>query len=134
MFRSKEAPSFGIDRYLRHLTRSLLPNAAVPVLILIYIERLIEGVKENGKSNGLEEGVLRFDSYNCYRVLVAAWMLAIKYSEERRVDFKVMSKIGGISSDEAEELEMEFLKLIDYRVFVSEEVFQDYRLALFTFL
>lgn len=111
-----------------------MPNAAVPVLILIYIERLIEGVKENGKSNGLEEGVLRFDSYNCYRVLVAAWMLAIKYSEERRVDFKVMSKIGGISSDEAEELEMEFLKLIDYRVFVSEEVFQDYRLALFTFL
>lgn len=58
-----------------------------------------------------------------YRVILSAFIAAIKFNEEFHEDMEVYSKIGGVKMKELIILEDNFLKGIKYKLYVSEEAF-----------
>lgn len=53
-------------------------------------------------------------------------IIAIKYNEDDYFDNNFYAKVGGVSRKEIDKLEYEFLSLIEFNLFVSEEVFDKY--------
>ena len=53
-------------------------------------------------------------------------IIAIKYNEDDYFDNTFYAKVGGVSRKEIDKLEYEFLSLIDFNLYVSEEVFDKY--------
>ena len=60
-------------------------------------------------------------------------MIASKYSEDHYFSNKHYSKVGGISQEDIDMLEKEFLRTIDYNLFVSQEELANYAEKLDTF-
>lgn len=58
------------------------------------------------------------------RMFLAALILASKFQQDRTYSNKAWSKISGLPVSEINLNEITFLKLIDYRLFVSQAVFQ----------
>lgn len=54
-------------------------------------------------------------------------MIAIKSFEDKYYKNDYYAKVGGISAKEINRLEIEFLVLIDFRLYVSYEVFSHFR-------
>ena len=54
-------------------------------------------------------------------------MIAAKFFDEEYFPNSFYSKIGGITLDDMNKLEIEFLNLIDYKLFVDEEMFFNYK-------
>ncbi|KAK3840769.1 MAG: hypothetical protein J3R72DRAFT_348911, partial [Linnemannia gamsii] len=58
------------------------------------------------------------------RMFLAALILASKFQQDRTYSNKAWSKISGLPVAEINLNEITFLTLIDYRLFVSQAVFQ----------
>jgi hypothetical protein len=58
--------------------------------------------------------------------LYSSIILAIKYNEDDYYSNNYYAKIGGISLHEANRLEYEFLKLTNFNLFVTNELFDKY--------
>ena len=63
---------------------------------------------------------------NYHRILLISVVISIKYNEDVFYSNLFYSKIGGIKLQELNELEIEFLKLINFRVYTVETVFIKY--------
>eukprot|EP00345_Euplotes_harpa_P000844 CAMPEP_0168326574 /NCGR_PEP_ID=MMETSP0213-20121227/5379_1 /TAXON_ID=151035 /ORGANISM="Euplotes harpa, Strain FSP1.4" /LENGTH=197 /DNA_ID=CAMNT_0008329305 /DNA_START=18 /DNA_END=611 /DNA_ORIENTATION=- len=122
-----------IDAYLFHLMGNVRTSPAVVLYMLIYLERVISAFEKNyQKQNGTDVPFL-MTSYNAHRLLLTAFLLAHKYCEDCRYSTIKMARIGGIDPKEMKKLETEFLKFINYRLYVSEEQFEEYRIAVLLF-
>ena len=64
--------------------------------------------------------------YNIHKLILASFILAIKYNEEYYFPMIFYSKIGGVSLSELKNLESEFLILVRYRLFVETKLFEKY--------
>ncbi|KAF9922554.1 hypothetical protein FBU30_007321 [Linnemannia zychae] len=64
------------------------------------------------------------------RMFLAALILASKFQQDRTYSNKAWSKISGLSVSEINLNEIAFLTLIDYRLFVSQSVFQKWVVVL----
>ena len=82
--------------------------------MLIYIDRLCE----------LNNFIV--NSYNVYKILFSSLIMAIKYNEDEFYDNKFYAKVGGLSLNEMNNLEINYLSLIDFKLYISEEVFDTY--------
>lgn len=60
-------------------------------------------------------------------MLFISVLVAIKFNEDDFYSNNYYSKVGGISLEETNKLEVAFVELIDYRLFVDEEVYRMYR-------
>ena len=82
--------------------------------MLIYIDRLCE----------LNNFIV--NSYNVYKILFSSLIMAIKYNEDEFYDNKFYAKVGGLSLIEMKNLEINYLSLIDFKLYISEKVFDTY--------
>lgn len=53
-------------------------------------------------------------------------IVAIKYNEDDFFSNEFYSKVGGVSKKEIDNLEYEFLTLIDFNLYVSDDLFIRY--------
>ena len=53
-------------------------------------------------------------------------MLAIKYNEDEFYSLKYYAKIGGVSLSEITNLEYNFLSLIDFNLYIKQDLFDKY--------
>ena len=53
-------------------------------------------------------------------------IVAIKYNEDDFFSNEFYSKVGGVSKKEINKIEYEFLSLIDFSLFVDEEIYNKY--------
>ncbi len=53
-------------------------------------------------------------------------LISIKYNEDDYYSNEFYAKVGGIRMTEMNKLEYEFLSLIDFNLFVNEDVFNKY--------
>ena len=82
--------------------------------MLIYIDRLCE----------LNNFIV--NSYNVYKILFSSLIIAIKYNEDEFYDNKFYAKVGGLNLIEMNNLEINYLSLIDFKLYISEKVFDTY--------
>lgn len=61
------------------------------------------------------------------RIVMASILLSVKFNEDDFYSNTYYAKVGGISLKEMNLLENEFLSLIQYDVFVSEDIYEKYK-------
>ena len=113
-FKNKSIPSISIKNYLIRLSKHAKVNESTIILILIYIDRICN----------MNHFTLTY--YNIHKLILAAFILAIKYNEEYYYHMIYYSKMGGVSLSELNYLESEYLKLVDYKLYVDTKLYDKY--------
>lgn len=114
-FMFKEIPRYSIKDYLFRLFKYTNINDSTIILILIYIDRICN----------LNE--INLNYYNIHKLILASFITAIKYNEEKYNSLDFYSRLGGVSKKELSHLEYVFLVLINYNLFVDSELFDKYQ-------
>ena len=113
-FLSKKVPAISIKNYLERLIKySKIENTTL-VLILIFIDRVCDINK------------IRLNYFNIHKLIIASMVVSIKYNEDDYFSNEFYAKVGGIRMTEMNKLEYEFLSLIEFNLFVNEDVFKKY--------
>jgi hypothetical protein len=84
------------------------------IIMLIYIDRLCE-------INGFI-----INSFNVYKIIFSSLLIAIKYHEDGLINNKIYAEIFGIKIQELNILENYFCKIINYRLFIDDDIFITY--------
>ena len=113
-FMLKKIPSISIKDFLFRLTKYSKICESTLVIILIYIDRMCH--KYNFK----------ITYYNIYKLMLAAMVVAIKYNEDEFYTLDFYGKLGGISKFEMNILEYEFACMINFKLYITEELFYKY--------
>ena len=113
-FTNKNIPSISIKDYLFRLSKHAKVNESTIILILIYIDRICN----------INHFFLTY--YNIHKMILAAFILSIKFNEEIYYSMIFYSKLGGVSLSKLKNLESEFLILIKYKLFVETKLFDKY--------
>ena len=113
-FMLKKIPSISIKDFLFRLTKYSKISESTLVMILIYIDRMCH--KYNFK----------ITYYNIYKLMLASMVVAIKYYEDEFYTLDFYGKLGGISKFEMNILEYEFACMINFKLYITEELFYKY--------
>ena len=113
-FISKKIPSITINDYIDRLLKYSKVSEEIFILVLIYIDLLNRKYKINLNYN------------NIHKLILASFIVTVKFHEDEHYSLKYYAKLGGISLKEIINLEYVFLTLLDFRLYISEELFQKY--------
>lgn len=87
-------------------------------------EKLYQRIKQQKQSTNMQTNTQMDDLMCCgRRMFLASLMVASKYLHDKNYHNKAWSKITGLDIKEINAAEMAFLKLIDYRLYVSKPTF-----------
>ena len=114
LFARQKIPKISIFDYLLRIQKYTGIEDSTIIISLIYIDRICK-----------RKGIV-LSEYSIHRLLFIAIIIAIKYNEDIIYDNLYYSKIGGVTKKELLILENEFLKLIDFNLFVSNKIYQKY--------
>jgi hypothetical protein len=114
-FSYNSIPKISIKDYLERIQEYTCLEQNTLILSLIYIDRLCE------------IGKIILTYYNIHKILFGAILIAIKYNEDNFYDNKYYAKIAGVKISELKLMELNFIRFIDYQMFVPEEIFTNYR-------
>ena len=64
--------------------------------------------------------------HNIHRIILGCLLLAIKYNEDIYFTNEQYAKIGGVTLQEINDLESFSIDLLDYNLFISEDIYQKY--------
>ena len=114
IFYHPKVPEISIYDYLYRIKKYSLIEDSTLIISLIYIDRVCNN-----------KGII-LTKYNIHRILFSAIFTALKFNEDIFYKTSFYAKIGGISTKELINLENAFIKLIDFKFFVPEEIFKIY--------
>ncbi|XP_073023200.1 cyclin-U2-1 [Primulina eburnea] len=115
VFDCGEVPDMSIQAYLERIYRYTRAGSSVYVVAYIYIDRLCQLYPE-----------FRIGSRNVHRLLVTTIMVASKYVEDMNYRNSYFARVGGLSTEEMNTLEFEFLFLMKFKLHVNVSVFESY--------
>ena len=107
-------PSISIKDYLERLCTFSLINISTIILIVIYIDRICNINK------------FKLTYYNIHKLILSSMIVAIKYNEDNFYSNETYAKLGGIPKSEMAFLEYYFVTLINFNLFIKEELFYKY--------
>ena len=107
-------PSISIKDYLERLCTFSLINISTIILIVIYIDRICNINK------------FKLTYYNIHKLILSSMVVAIKYNEDNFYSNETYAKLGGIPKSEMAFLEYYFVTLINFNLFIKEELFYKY--------
>ncbi|EKD54015.1 MAG: Cyclin-dependent kinase [uncultured bacterium] len=81
----------------------------------------------------LEPVEVGLSDFNIHRLLLTSFLLATKYYDDLPFTNKYISKTGGISTNELNSLEIEFLSNISFTLSISEKDYREYHDAFSSF-
>jgi hypothetical protein len=113
-FMLKNIPSISIKDFLLRLIKYSKICESTLIIMLIYIDRICHRYN------------FKITYHNIYKLMIIAMVIAIKYNEDEIYPSDFYSKIGGISKNEMNNLEYEFVCMIDFKLFISEDLFYKY--------
>ncbi|KAF8981440.1 hypothetical protein BGZ46_002822 [Entomortierella lignicola] len=114
-FHSRAPPQISVYDYLRRIVKYTSLERACLIVILIYIDRVCEKVR-----------TFTISSLTVHRFIIASVTLAAKAVCDSYCTNSHYAKVGGLSTQELNTLEVEFLGLIEWRVAVEGTVMQRY--------
>ena len=114
LFMLKKIPSISIKDYLLRLSKHSKICESTFIYILIYIDRFCYKYK------------IEINYYNVYKLIIASMVIAIKFNEDDFYSSEFYEKLGGISKLEMNNLQYEFVRMINFNLFVKEELFYKY--------
>ena len=113
-FTFKKKPGISLLDYLTRILKYVKIEYSTLIIAMIYIDRICK------------EKVF-LNEFNIHRVMLISIYMAYTYNEDCIYDNKYLALVSGLSKSEMLLLEEDFLDLIDFRLFVSEEIFEQYK-------
>lgn len=113
-FISKKMPSISIKDYFERLLKYSKTFNEIVIIVLIYLDTICAKHK------------LNLNYYNIHKFIFASFIVAIKFYEDDYYSINYYAKLGGIPKKEAISLEYEFLSLMDFKLFVKQELYDKY--------
>jgi len=114
-FHTLRAPHITVKDYLNRIAKYSSCSEECFILALIYIDRLI---KYNGN--------FLVNSLNVHRLMITSIMLAAKFFDDQYFNNAYFGKVGGVSCKEINLLEIEFVFMINFNLYVETEMFETY--------
>ena len=114
VFYSSEIPTISIIDYLYRIQSLTNIEDSTLIISLIYIDKICE------------KASIILTEYNIHRLLFSSILVAIKYNEDSHYGHKIYAKIGGIPAKELKKLENEFLRLIQFDLYINKNSFEKY--------
>ena len=115
-FHTSRPPNISIRLYLKRLEDYMKCSEETYILALIYLDRIT--ARENN---------FIINSYCIHRLFLSGLVVAAKFFEDKYYKNSYYSRVGGITNSELNMLELQFLQLIDFKLFVSTDEFENYR-------
>ncbi|KAK9051573.1 hypothetical protein SSX86_028200 [Deinandra increscens subsp. villosa] len=115
VFDCNETPDMTIQSYLERIFRYTRAGPSVYVVAYVYIDRFCQSLPE-----------FRITGRNVHRLLITTIMVASKYVEDMNYRNSYFARVGGITTEEMNTLELEFLFLVNFKVHVNLSVFESY--------
>lgn len=107
-------PDISIYNYIYYIYSYLNLEISSIVLSLISINRLLEKSKDQLSKN------------NFYKLFITSCLLNSKLNEDPFYDYEFYALAGKIDKNELIFLEKEYFEMIDYKLFVNDEVYRRY--------
>ena len=113
-FTFKMRPSISLFDFLQRILKYIRIGFSTLIIAMIYIDRICK------------EKVF-LNEYNIHRIMLIAIYIAYIYNEDRVFDNNYLALVSGLSKEEMLTLEEDFLDLIEFNLFVSEDTFEKYK-------
>ena len=113
-FTFKMKPGISLLDYLRRILKYLRIEYSTLIIAMIYIDRICK------------EKVF-LNEYNIHRIMLISIYIAYTYNEDCIYDNKYLALVSGLNRSEMVLLEEDFLDLIEFKLFVSDEIFEQYK-------
>ena len=107
-------PSIPLLDYLRRILYFLKLDFSTLIIAMIYIDRICQ------------EKVF-LNEFNIHRIMVIAIYIAYTYNEDKTYDNNYLSLVSGMNKNEIVTLEEDFLELIEFKLFVSDVLYNKYK-------
>ena len=111
-------PSAYLERMMRYTAISPC-NLLVGV---IYLQRLKDKTRRNG--------AVRLTRHNCQRLLLCANMIASKFFDDFFMSNQQWARVGDLTTQEMNALELDMLVALDFDLFISREDYDDWSLQI----
>ncbi|GMI88787.1 hypothetical protein like AT3G05327 [Hibiscus trionum] len=117
-FHGTKQPSLDVRQYVERIFRYCKCSNSCFVVAIIYIDRFLQ----------------RIDAYltslNVHRLLITTVLVAAKFMDDQCYNNAYYAKVGGVSTEELNRLEMKLLFDLDFQLHVTTEVFNKYWLKI----
>ncbi|KAI8391285.1 cyclin-domain-containing protein [Radiomyces spectabilis] len=113
-FHARAVPSISIHAYLSRILKYCPCSNECFLALLVYLDRMSQSSR------------FRIDSYNIHRLIIIGVMVASKLFSDVFYTNTRYAKVGGLPVSELNTLEVEFLELNNYTLFVTVEELQYY--------
>ena len=110
-------PFISFENYLKRLISHTKPDISTLILTLIYIDRI-------------QISDFFISDVNVHRLFLAGLITALKFNEDEIYTNKYYAMLGGINSKDLSKLEIEFLRLIKFQLYVDETLYNLYEKSL----
>jgi hypothetical protein len=114
-FHALRPPAISIKEYLMRVSKYAACSGECFVLALVYIDRIIQ-----------LNPTFVVNSLNIHRLLITSIMLAAKFFDDQYFNNAYYAKVGGVPCSEINSLEVEFLFLCNFALFVNTETYSQY--------
>ncbi|XVF41939.1 hypothetical protein PTKIN_Ptkin01aG0321000 [Pterospermum kingtungense] len=114
IFHGSKPPALSIRQYIERIFKYSKCSNSCFVVALIYVDRYMQ------RTNAY------LTSLNAHRLLITSVMVAAKFMDDQCNNNAYYAKVGGVSTEEMNGLEMKLLFSLDFRLHVTTEVFKTY--------
>jgi hypothetical protein len=114
-FHAQRPPAITIFDYLHRIARYALCSGECFVLALVYVDRIIQ-----------QNPTFVVNSLNIHRLLITSVMLAAKFFDDQYFNNAYYAKVGGVPANEMNSLEVEFLFMTNFSLFVTTDTYRQY--------
>ncbi|GAB5355216.1 hypothetical protein AAMO2058_000186900 [Amorphochlora amoebiformis] len=114
-FHAASIPPITVAEYIDRIAQYSTCSRGCFILALVYIDRIIHVNQDFFVS-----------SFNVHRLLITSVLVAAKYHDDDSLDNGFYADVGGISCEEMNVMELEFLFLLNFSLKVSPDTFRRY--------
>jgi len=114
-FHALRPPAITIKDYLSRIAKYAACSGECFVLALVYIDRIIQ-----------TNPTFVVNSLNIHRLLITSVMLAAKFFDDQYFNNAYYAKVGGVPCNEMNSLEVEFLFMTNFTLFVATDTYKQY--------
>ncbi|CAO3674524.1 unnamed protein product [Rhizopus stolonifer] len=115
-FHARSVPSIDIQSYLNRIVKYCPCANECFLSLLVYFDRATQQSKK----------LFTIDSYNIHRLIISGIMVASKFFSDVFFTNTRYAKVGGLPVEELNLLELEFLRMNNFNIYVSVEELQQY--------
>ena len=113
IFTGKSLPKITLIDYINRIITYSDSEMNTLICSLIYIDRI-------NKIKAINE-------FNIHRIFFTAVLISIKYNEDIIFNNDYYSKVAGVKLNEINKMELEFISLLDFNLYIDPEEFGSYK-------